>query len=66
LPRALRQSAADVLLAVGAAWEVERLIWLAVTKNANNPDCPLSSLHPDVVREVMRWYIMLGGACGGG
>jgi outer membrane protein OmpA-like peptidoglycan-associated protein len=65
LPRALRQSAADVLLAVGATWKVERLIWLAVTKNADNPQCHLSTLHPDVIREVMRWYIMLGGPCGG-
>ena len=62
LPLQLRQTAADVLLAVGSGWEIERLLWAAVVKN-DPQQCPAAAFNRDVIRMVMRWCLLLG-CCG--
>lgn len=71
--QALRETAAEVLLIWGAAWEVERLIWLAVKKPAGRAlvaeaqgrgrrRCsPLGLLTPSMVRRVMKFVVIHPG-----
>ena len=70
---AIRFAAADLLLACGVYWHVERLLWLAVCKGHSEhsrarprtpggrplPRCWLAMLPSELVRHIMRFYVML-------
>lgn len=66
----VREKAAELLLTLGDAWEIERLLWLGVRK----PNCagdqgaassssppPMALLTPSMIRRVMKFFILSGG-----
>lgn len=57
LTRRVRVLAADAAIALGAKWEKERLLWLAVAKG-DGAACPLSKLPPELIRAVMVWVML--------
>ena len=59
----VREVAAELLLTWGYAWEVERLLWLAVKKPvpADHGGGRLGLLTPSMVRCVMKFVVMQGG-----
>jgi hypothetical protein len=52
-----RLLAADACVALRLRWDVERLLWLAATKN-DAASCPLARLPASLIRSVMRWYLL--------
>ena len=59
LDMSTRYIAADAALALGAMWDVERLLWCAIEKS-DPTVCKTALLPPVEVRRVMR-FVMLGG-----
>jgi len=58
-----RRAAAEVLLAWGEAWHVERLLLLAARRDCGSKGdrCVASQLQPSMIRAILRFYVLLGG-----
>lgn len=61
---ATRALAADAAVALGARWDCERLLWLAVLKNCVEDGCLLATIPAALVRVVMKWVVLQEAADG--
>jgi hypothetical protein len=60
LPLTTRKLAADMALGLGMKWEILRLFWIA-QKKPQPKDCYLARLPVETIREILKWFVLLGG-----
>jgi hypothetical protein len=56
----IRHLAADIVIALGIRWDVQRLFWIAQMKSQQK-DCHLQRLPSELIRMILKWLVILGG-----
>ncbi len=60
LPLQVRKTASRVVMSLGIKWEIQRVLWIAVSKPQEH-SCVISKLPVELIRSIMMWIVLLGG-----